>query len=67
MLKKISTLGSILSKNDLKSINGGIFPIFDCCSCVYTPAGSQFPVFITQSCTIPCPVDGDMEDYGDGC
>ncbi|MFY0629238.1 MAG: hypothetical protein JXR05_02585 [Flavobacteriaceae bacterium] len=67
MLKKISNLGSSLSKEELKAINGGIFPIFDCCSCVYRPEGYMYQVFLTQSCSIPCPVDGDPLTYGDGC
>ncbi len=67
MKKKISTLGTVLSKNEQKNINGGDFPFNDCCSCVYVPAGSPFPIFITQSCSDPCPVNGDPEQWGNGC
>jgi hypothetical protein len=69
MLKKISDLGTPISKNDQKTITGGFPfpPLSDCCVCVYRPAGSPFPVLITQSCLIPCPVDGDFPTSGDGC
>ena len=69
MKKSISKLGTPLSKQEQKEIQGGIFPPFDgnCCSCVYTPAGFMFPIFMTQSCSLSCPVNGDPVDYGDGC
>ncbi|MBQ4820161.1 hypothetical protein [Aquimarina sp. MMG016] len=70
MLKKILNIDSTkeLSKNQQKSIQGGGFPFFeDCCSCVFTPAGSTFPIFITQPCSIPCPTDGSLEYEDTGC
>ena len=67
MKKNISSFGTPLNKNEQKKINGGLFPFFDCCSCVYTPQGFQFPIFMTQSCDLTCPQDGDLVDYGDGC
>lgn len=68
MLKNISKLGSVLNKSEQKSINGGFFfPTSDCCVCTYRPAGSPYLVLITQSCSIPCPSDGDFEVSGDGC
>lgn len=68
MLKKISNFGTPLSKNDQKKITGGFpFPVSDCCVCVYRPAGSPFPVLITQSCMLECPSDGDFPISGDGC
>ena len=67
MKKTISNLGTPLSKDDQKKIHGGLFPFFDCCSCVYVPQGFMWPIFMTQSCQLDCPVDGDPVDYGDGC
>ena len=68
MKKKISNLGTPLSKNEQKDIQGGLdFPFFDCCSCVYVPQGYMYQIFMTQSCSIPCPQNGDPLDWGDGC
>lgn len=69
MKKSILNVGTPLSNAEQKNIQGGNFPPFggDCCSCVYTPAGFMFPIFMTQSCTLTCPQDGDQVDYGDGC
>ncbi len=68
MKKQILNLGKALDKAEQKQINGGNFPFLgDCCACVFTPAGSMFPIFITQSCSIPCPQDGDLEYQDTGC
>ncbi len=72
MLKKISNINGAqeLSNTDQKSVKGGFgFPGFDpdCCACTFFPAGSPFMVFITQSCDIPCPVDGSSEYQDTGC
>ncbi|MCK8523262.1 hypothetical protein M0D21_16905 [Aquimarina sp. D1M17] len=69
MLKKILNIENTkkLNKSEQQSIKGGIFPFFDCCTCVFRPAGSQFPILITQSCDIPCPVDGSLEYEDTGC
>lgn len=57
-----------LTKKDQQFIKGGGFPFFDdCCACVFTPGGSPFPVLITQSCSLPCPIDGSFEDQDTGC
>jgi len=67
MLKKVLNLDGIqkLDHSAQKSIKGGILlPFGDCCVCVFTPAGQQFPVLITQFCSTPCPVDGDFESGG---
>ena len=70
MFKNVLNIGTVkvLSKNDQKSINGGfLFPIGDCCSCVFRPAGVPYQVFITQSCSDPCPQDGATEYRDTGC
>jgi hypothetical protein len=67
MKKNISKLGAPLSKDDQKKIHGGLLPVGDCCPCVYVPQGEMFPIFITQSCQDPCPVDGDPRQFGNGC
>ncbi len=69
MKKSISKLGTPLSKKEQQDIQGGVFPPFfpDCCSCIYVPQGYPYQVFITQSCSIPCPQNGDPLTYGDGC
>ncbi|RZS99235.1 hypothetical protein [Aquimarina brevivitae] len=70
MLKNVLKINSIklLSKSDQKLLNGGFLPPFgDCCSCVFTPAGRSYPVFITQSCDLPCPEDGATEYRDTGC
>ena len=72
MLKKISKItgAEALSKDEQKSVKGGFgFPNFggDCCACVFTPAGQQFPILITQSCDVPCPMDGTLDYQDTGC
>ena len=68
MKKSILNFGTPLSKSEQKDIQGGIFPPFgDCCSCIYVPAGYPYQVFITQSCSLDCPQNGDPLTYGDGC
>ncbi len=70
MLKKVLNIENTkkLSKNEQKSVRGGIVPIFDdCCSCIFRPGNSMFPIFITQPCSIPCPIDGSLEYEDTGC
>jgi bacteriocin-like protein len=68
MFKNISILGNPLSKEELQEVNGGFpFGDGDCCICTYIPAGRPFMILISQSCSIPCPVDGDPEVSGNGC
>lgn len=70
MLKNISNINGAqkLSKKEQKSIHGGfLFPVSDCCACVFVPAGQQFPILITQSCDIPCPTNGSLEFEDTGC
>lgn len=70
MLKNISNINGSkkLSKKEQKSIKGGfLFPVSDCCACVFVPAGQQFPIFITQSCETPCPTNGSLEYQDTGC
>ncbi|SHI93269.1 hypothetical protein [Aquimarina spongiae] len=70
MLKKILNIENTkkLNKKEQQSIHGGGFPFFgDCCACVFTPRGRSFPILITQSCSIPCPIDGSLEYEDTGC
>ncbi|WP_298542491.1 hypothetical protein [uncultured Aquimarina sp.] len=69
MLKKILNIDKSkkLSKNEQKSVTGGGFPFFECCACVFRPGNSPYPIFITQSCSDPCPTDGDLEYEDTGC
>ncbi|GAA4279455.1 hypothetical protein [Aquimarina mytili] len=70
MLKKILNIENVkeLTKNEQKSVTGGAIPIFDdCCTCVFRPGNSSFPILITQSCSIPCPTDGALEYEDTGC
>lgn len=70
MLKKILNIDNSkkLSKTQQEAIHGGGFPFFDeCCACVFRPGNSPFPIFITQSCSDPCPTDGDLEYEDTGC
>ena len=39
----------------------------ECGVCIFTPAGSPFPVLITQRCSRPCPADGSSEYKDTGC
>ncbi|NAS32118.1 hypothetical protein GTQ40_14115 [Flavobacteriaceae bacterium R38] len=67
-MKNLLKFGKILSKKEQKEINGGVLlPVSDCCVCIYRPAGLPYQIILTQSCSITCPVDGDPEQYGDGC
>ncbi len=70
MLKKILNLENAkeLSKNEQKSVKGGMIPILDeCCTCVFRPGNSIVQIIITQSCAIPCPTDGSLEYEDTGC
>ncbi|MAQ74974.1 MAG: hypothetical protein CL613_01420 [Aquimarina sp.] len=71
MFKNVLNIGAVkvLSKSDQKLVTGGdlSFPGGNCCSCVFRPAGSPYQVFITQSCSDPCPQDGATEYQDTGC
>lgn len=71
MIKNILNVSGVkkINKQEQKSINGGIdFPFFyECCTCVFRPANRPFQVLITQSCSIPCPQDGDFDFEDSGC
>ncbi|WP_299312866.1 hypothetical protein [uncultured Aquimarina sp.] len=69
MLKKILNIDNSkkLSKIAQKSIQGGGFPFFECCACVFTPGNRPYQVIITQLCSEPCPVDGTLEYEDTGC
>ena len=72
MLKEVLNIknAKLISKADQKEVKGGFpfpFPVSDCCSCIFVPAGQMFPIFITQSCSDPCPVDGALDWTDTGC
>ena len=65
MIKNIKNLGTVLSKEDQKTIQGGfLLPINECCICVFRPANSLVLVLITQSCSVPCPQNGSSGGEG---
>ena len=66
-MKNLLKFGKILTKAEQKKIKGALLPVGDCCTCVYRPAGLPYQIILTQSCSLPCPVDGDPIEYGDGC
>ncbi|WP_378180381.1 hypothetical protein [Aquimarina sp. SS2-1] len=70
MLKKILNIdkSKMLSKQQQKTIHGGVFPLFgDCCACVFRPGNLPYQIIITQSCSDPCPTDGSLEYEDTGC